>query len=300
MQLMPENLPKMSIPSIPKKQRPMIVRIGVGLAGGAFFLALVFAQRSGLVFALAVAIFSILGASELYRAVQRQNGEPTEFIGYIACVVFQFAAWKNAGRVFEAYMPAVFVVLLIAALLAELVKKRSHPLLNVGATLLGAVWVGWMLSYLTLIRCTNLPGITPRVPNTTPGEWLVVFVVGATWLSDTGALFTGRVFGRHKLAPNISPSKTWEGSIGGLVVSVAWGLIFGHWIHFDAFHAVTLALLCGVFGQVGDLCESALKRDLGLKDFGVFFPGHGGVLDRVDSLLFAAPLAYYYLIFILK
>ena len=300
MQTTPEKLQKMSFPPIGKKPRPMVIRIGVGIAGGLFFLTLVFVQKSGLPFALAVAIFSILGASELYRAVQRQDGEPTEAIGYIACVVFQFAAWKNAGTVFQAYVPAVFVILLIAALLAELVKKRSHPLVNVGATLLGAVWVGWMLSYLTLIRSTSLPGITPPIAGTTTPEWLVVFVVGATWWSDTGALFTGSIFGKHKLAPNISPSKTWEGSFGGLVVSAIWGLAFGHWIHLDPGHAVVLALLCGVFGQVGDLCESALKRDLGLKDFGVIFPGHGGVLDRVDSLLFAAPLAYYYLIFILK
>lgn len=290
---------KMTLPE-GKKPRPMAVRIGVGLAGSVFFLTLVFVQRSGLPFALAVALFSILGVSELYRAVQRQNGEPTEFIGYIACVVFQFAAWKNAGTVFQAYVPAIFVVLLIAALLSELVKKRPHPLLNVGATLLGAVWVGWMLSYLTLIRSTSLPGISPPIPGTTTPEWLVVFVSGATWLADTGALFTGRFFGRNKLAPRISPSKTWEGSVGGLIVSAAFGCSLGHWIHLDFGHSLALSLLCGVFGQVGDLCESALKRDLGVKDFGVIFPGHGGVLDRVDSLLFAAPLAYYYLIFVLK
>jgi phosphatidate cytidylyltransferase len=299
MQTVPEKMVNLSA-TAPKKPKPMLIRIGVGILGSIFFLTLVFAQASGLPFALAVAIFSILGVSELYRAVQRQNGEPTEFLGYIACVVFQFAAWKNAGKVFQSYVPAIFILLLIAALLAELVKKRSRPLVNVGATLLGAVWVGWMLSYLTLIRSTSLPGITPPIKGTTTPEWLVVFVTGATWLSDTGALFTGKYFGRHKLAPRISPAKTWEGSIGGLIVSALFGVGLGHWIHLDAGHAITLSVLCGVFGQVGDLCESAVKRDLGVKDFGVIFPGHGGVLDRVDSLLFAAPLAYYYLIFILK
>ena len=300
MQTLTENPQKMSLPPTGKKPRPLAIKIAVGIAGGLFFLTLVFVQRSGLPFALAVAIFSILGASELYRAVQNQNGEPTEIIGYIACVLFQFAAWKNAGKEFQAYMPAMFIILLIAALLAELVKKRSKPLVNVGATLLGAVWVGWMLSYLTLIRSTSLPGITPPIAGTSTPEWLVVFVVGATWWSDTGALFAGKFFGRHKMAPNISPAKTWEGSFGGLVFSAIWGVAFGHWIHLDPGHAIILSLLCGVFGQLGDLCESALKRDLGLKDLGVVFPGHGGVLDRVDSLLFAAPLAYYYLIFILK
>jgi phosphatidate cytidylyltransferase len=288
--------PSVARPS--KKRRSITVKIGVGLLGAVFYLTVVFVQPNGLPFALAVAIFSVLGASELYRAVQKQNGEPTEALGYIACVLFQFAAWTHGGTGFASYLPAVLILLMLATLLAELVKQRLHPLVNVGTTLLGAVYVGWLISYLTLLRSTNLAVLTPPIPGTTTAEWLVVFVTGVTWLSDTGALFTGMLIGRRKLAPMISPAKTWEGFIGGLVLSVAFGIGLAGWVHFDIHHAVVLALLCGVFGQVGDLCESALKRDLGVKDFGGWIPGHGGVLDRVDSLLFAAPLAYYYLVFV--
>ncbi|MGO8671317.1 MAG: phosphatidate cytidylyltransferase [Capsulimonadaceae bacterium] len=280
----------------------MVIRIGVGLLGAALYLTAVFIQVNGWPFALGVAVFAILGASELYHAVQRQQGEPTEFIGYIACIVFQYGAWTHRGARFGTFLPAVLILLLIAALLSELVKRRPHPLVNVGATLLGAVYVGWMCSYLTLLRSTSLPVgvLAPPIAGTTTAEWLVVFVTGATWLSDAGALFAGRLLGRRKLAPAISPSKTWEGSIGGIAVSVLFGLALGHWVHLPLVHSLTLALICCIAGQVGDLCESALKRDLGLKDFGDWIPGHGGVLDRIDSLLFSAPLAYYYVVYFLR
>ena len=117
--------------------------------------------------------------------------------------------------------------------------------------------------------------------------------------ADTGALFVGRSLGRHKMAPSISPGKTWEGSIGGLAFSVIGGGLFGFWLHLPLVHTFILAFLCGASGQIGDLCESALKRDLGIKDIGAVMPGHGGILDRIDSMLFSAPLAYYYFMFFL-
>lgn len=297
-----QTAPTEVMPAAPmKRNRSLLIRIGSGIVGSVFYLTMVFAMKNGLPFAVCVAAFSFLGAQELYRAVQKQQGEPTEFLGYIACFVFQFAAWTHNGAWFTSYLPAVMIVLLIATLLSELIKRRLRPIVNVGTTLLGAMYAGWMFSYLTLLRCSpHLPVVTAPIPGTTPAEWLIVFVTGATWLSDAGALFTGILLGRNKLAPAISPAKTWEGSIGGLLHSLVFGVVLAHWIHMPWQHAVVLALICGVFGQIGDLAESALKRDLGVKDFGHWIPGHGGVLDRVDSLLFAAPMAYYYIIYFLK
>ena len=101
------------------------------------------------------------------------------------------------------------------------------------------------------------------------------------------------------MAPMVSPAKTWEGGLGGLVIALLGGLVFGKMLHLPLGHAAMLAVLCGLVGQIGDLSESALKRDLGVKDTGAVIPGHGGVLDRIDSLLFSAPIAYYYILFFL-
>jgi len=192
----------------------------------------------------------------------------------------------------------VLLLLVLAALLAELLKPRQKPILNVGCMLLGAIYVGWLSSFVTLLCNTKISGLA--VPGyTTLAEWLVFFVAATTWCSDAGALFVGSALGRHKLAPTISPAKTLEGAVGGLVCATAVGLVIGHVIHLPIVHAIVLATICAVSGLLGDLFESAFKRDLQMKDFGKVLPGHGGVLDRIDSILVSAPLAYYYMMFVL-
>ena len=283
---------------------PMVLRVGSGLIGAALYIAIVFVNTyHGLPFAFGVALFSVLGASELYRAVRsRHDGEPTDILGFLGCIAFQIAAWTHSGERFKPYLPGLLMLLVISALIAELVKRRPKPITNVSTTLLGAVYAGWLFSYLTLLRGTpdSSPVLVPPLHGTTVGEWLVIYVSTSTWLSDVGALFIGRKFGRHPMAPEISPKKTWEGSIGGLLASLLLGGAFGVFLHIPPLHAFILSLLCGMVGQVGDLSESALKRDLGLRDFGDLLPGHGGILDRIDSLLFAAPMAYYYIAFFLS
>ena len=123
----------------------------------------------------------------------------------------------------------------------------------------------------------------------------MLFVAVCVWATDTFAYFVGRGCGKHKLSPILSPAKTVEGAIGGLLGAVGVGIIFGLWIHLPIFRAVGVGLIAGIVGQIGDLFESALKRELGIKDFGSVMPGHGGALDRFDSLLFVAPFAYLFL-----
>lgn len=286
----------------------MLIRIGVGVLMAALYISLVFAAN-GLPFALFIALLSVIGAKEFYNAVKKQGGEPTEAIGLLACLAFQIAAWTHYGQRFAPYLPALLLVLVIGTLLAELGKRRPKPIVTIGTTLIGAVYAGWLLSYLTLLHGmqpgmirlngANVALLVPPFPNTTPGEWLVIFVSACTWMGDTGALFVGKALGRHKLAPSVSPGKTWEGSVGGVLTSLLTGAGLGLWLHLPLIHALGLAAMCAVFGQIGDLCESALKRDLNIKDFGSVLPGHGGILDRIDSLLFSAPLAYYYVLFFL-
>jgi phosphatidate cytidylyltransferase len=126
------------------------------------------------------------------------------------------------------------------------------------------------------------------------GTYLLLVAVVGPWISDSGAYFAGRFFGRHLLFPNLSPKKTYEGAFGGLSVTMATVGYFAHeFLGLSTIEAIFLGLAISVFSQAGDLFESTLKRLLDLKDLGSVLPGHGGVLDRIDSLLFTAPAVYY-------
>ena len=287
-----------TLPGATKAKRPVHLTVLFGLIGGATFSAVNFGFGNPLAFAVAVGVISVLGAQELYRGVRRQDGDPNDVLGFIACIIFQYAAWARGGERFVSYLPAVLILLLLTALLAELLKRKPKPIINVGSTLLGAVYVGWLSSYFTLLRSSTVTGL--HVPGgTTTAEWLTFFVAATTWFSDAGGLFVGRALGRRKLAPEISPAKTIEGAIGGLLCSMAMGAVLGSFLRLPLLHALVMASICAVAGLLGDLAESAFKREVNVKDFGAVLPGHGGVLDRIDSLLFSAPLAYYYVAFVL-
>lgn len=150
--------------------------------------------------------------------------------------------------------------------------------------LLGLLYVGFPLS--TVVSTRALPG----------GEWLVLFLAVVTWASDTGAYYVGTLWGKHPLLPSISPKKTVEGVLGGLALAVGVALLAQQW--FTSQLSLTDSLILGVLltgmGLVGDLFESVIKRRTGVKDSGGILPGHGGMLDRLDSLLFTAPTFYYY------
>jgi phosphatidate cytidylyltransferase len=178
------------------------------------------------------------------------------------------------------------VVALVAALASRLVSPRDLKtgLVDSAAVLLGVIYVGATLGHLLLLRA--LPD----------GVLLIFFLFLVTWAGDTGAYCIGLGLGRRKLAPVISPNKTVEGLIGGLALSVIAAVVARAWflVSWTLTESVTAALLVGVAGVVGDLVESALKRSAGVKDSGWLIPAHGGMLDRLDSLLFAAPALYYY------
>lgn len=147
------------------------------------------------------------------------------------------------------------------------------------------VYVGWLAAHFVLLR---------EAPD---GRDWVLLVVLTVWITDTGAYFVGMPLGRHKMAPQVSPGKTWEGAAGGQIaglIAVA-GLTQALDLDIDAIHVVALGLLVPAVAQAGDLAESAIKRGLGVKDSSGLVPGHGGLLDRLDSLLFAAPAVYWYL-----
>ncbi len=161
-----------------------------------------------------------------------------------------------------------------------------------GRLLWGVLYIGLLYPYVYLVGGTS-SHLTASLPS--GGDWLL-FLFGVLWVGDTAAMGFGRLLGRHKLAPAVSPNKTVEGFIGGVVGALAVGVLMYFWKFqsFDWYHILALSAGCSVFGQLGDLVESMWKRSVGIKDSSPIIPGHGGVLDRFDSLLFAAPFMFFY------
>jgi phosphatidate cytidylyltransferase len=147
--------------------------------------------------------------------------------------------------------------------------------------------VAFPLSFAVSLH--GLPKVGPR---------LLLFALAITWAADTTAYFVGRSLGKHPLAPHISPKKTWEGSIGGLIGSLLVAYAFHYWLPIPIPHLLAMATLGNIAGQMGDLLESACKRSAGVKDSGALLPGHGGILDRIDALILCIPVIWYYLILV--
>jgi phosphatidate cytidylyltransferase len=182
-------------------------------------------------------------------------------------------------------LPVFALALAVVAVLTAPVWRGAPDVERAATTLLAVMYVGWLLGFGILLHHTS-----PL------GDELVLFVVGVTWIGETAAYLVGSMIGRHALAPTISPRKTVEGALAQVVASVAAGAALGAWLlpACGAPLALGAGALLGVIGQLGDLAESAIKRSAGIKDTGGLIPGHGGVLDRIDSLLFNLPAFYYF------
>lgn len=176
---------------------------------------------------------------------------------------------------------SIVILLIVVYLLMVVAKKNKITFENIGFFIVGVLYIGFGFSYMIATR------------NLDNGFILILFIIFTTWASDSGAYFSGKYFGKRKLWPAISPKKTIEGSIGGLLFSIIIGLIFNYFFNINNYLTVILiSSLISVVGQLGDLVESALKRSKNVKDSGSLLPGHGGILDRFDSLIFIFLVLY--------
>ena len=217
------------------------------------------------------------------------------FVSTIIGIGFIFLYITNA---YFHYTDFEFLTLLVPIFftLSELTKNKPNALANIGVGILGVMYIG--------LFSTSLIGIRELYPESIVygrGGALVVGLLVTIWLCDSAAYFIGSAYGKHKLFPRVSPKKSWEGAIAGFVFSILSMIVLKEfYIEFLSLtNAIIIGALIGSVGQVGDLIESLFKRDSGVKDSSSLIPGHGGVFDRFDSLLFTAPFVYLYLVYFL-
>lgn len=296
-------------------------------------LIILLALTGGYPFFLFVALVSAIALYEYYALARAKGVWPQAWLGITFGVlinaVFLHARLQYgllaflSDRGIAAPLPSMAQLFLILFLLfvplvflVELFRNRPGAMVNASTTIGGVAYVALFLGSLIGIRELFIPAdfpvyqhfnvLGPSVPPDVEtriymwGGLTIVTILAAIWLCDTAAYFAGRAFGKHKLFPRVSPNKTWEGAIAGflaaVVVFVAGRALVLPYLSLGS--AVTCGVIVGLFGQLGDLAESLLKRDAGVKDSSALIPGHGGVLDRFDSLMFVAPLLFFYLDFV--
>lgn len=185
------------------------------------------------------------------------------------------------------YVASALTLCTFAAFMWVLFRGRQPYIANVATTILGFVYCGYFPLQLQLLRDSSSVEFHD-------GLGFVVMMFTAILLTDVGCYYAGTKFGKHKLAPVVSPNKTIEGSVGGMLCAIAGAMIVGYVIGVEWYMSVIIGFICTVFAQIGDLCESLIKRDAGVKDSGNSLPGHGGFLDRTDSFIFTIPVMYYF------
>ncbi|MBQ8887302.1 MAG: phosphatidate cytidylyltransferase [Candidatus Gastranaerophilales bacterium] len=241
-------------------------------------------------FLLALLLVFIILASKEYADILRNKGF-LPFFKVILIVSVTMVLLSASG--YDNLIPLALVVGTIGSFLAVLFRGRQPYIANVATTILGFL-IAWMPCHVCLIRNmgaeVSLLGFTFK-----QGLYFLVFIFFVILLTDIGAYYFGVRYGKHKLSPVISPKKSVEGAVAGGLCAIIVGLIIGKLIGISLYHSFVLALITTVMAQLGDLSESLIKRDAGVKDSGNSLPGHGGFLDRADSYLFSVPVAYFYI-----
>lgn len=268
------------------KKKAVLVRLLTAAVVLPLVLLLVWMPGLEWGFTLFVTTLAAVGLYEFYALVRFAGHSPETIGGIVAGTVVTLSGhfgslWLTTGLLYAA-------TFLVSALH---ILRGQRSVAGLAASAFGVFYVGWFGAHLVLLR---------QVPQL--GSGLVTALLVSVVLTDSAAYFVGSQFGRHKMAPAISPNKSWEGSIGGIVftlLGMAILCVLQYEFNWEAFPPLGLhwyllmGLALSVAAQVGDFAESALKRDAGVKDSGVLFPGHGGVLDRCDGFLYASPCLYY-------
>ncbi len=308
----------------------LTVRVLVALVGIPIIVAVSYVGSYA--FFSFVVLISSLALWEFYTLVEKKGAQPFKWMGLVfgfflnASFLYDRLRYTivslSLDREMQIRFPSQFVLLLtvvalfvFVTLMIELIRKKNSAIFNISTTIIGVLYVSLFLSMLIAIRelfdwgfpyhkfslsrsLSHNIGI-PRESIGLSHQWggyTVIAIFVCIWICDTAAQLLGMKFGKHKLTVRISPNKSWEGAVAGFFAAIitaiaAKFLVLNYLSLFDSF---IIGIIVGVFGQIGDLVESLLKRDAGVKDSSAIIPGHGGMLDRFDSLIFVSPLLYLY------
>ena len=265
-------------------------RVATGFIAG--FSCLFCILMGGIPLYLLILAFVVISGREYAQILHHKGFHPS--FGVIATAGMTFATLIFLHK-FD-LLPLFVCVAIIASFLTVLFKGRQPYIANVATTVLGFMYTGWLIGHVLLIRQIGSESIGLFKINTNIGLSLLVFSFLAIIATDVFAYYAGMKFGKTKLAPTISPKKTVEGAIGGALASVAICLFGVFYTNLTIIQCIIAGILLTVFAQLGDLSESLIKRDAGVKDSSDILPGHGGFLDRTDGYIFALPVIYYYFI----
>lgn len=292
-------------------KRIIVGAVGIPIAVGIIYLG-------GYLFLGVIIVVSTLAMHEFYKLAEKKGTFPAKWISIIFGAVFLFVTYEilakaETGSVYNTVLiyPALMIIYVLVILICQLFRrKKSQPLLSVSVAIMGLMYISVSFMFLIGVRYfghslelfagneINSAKQWTSVINDKWSAWLLISVFATVWICDTAAYFIGKMLGKHKLMEKVSPKKTWEGAIAGFVfaiisfVACSYLLIHG----LPLVHAIVAGVIVGTIGQIGDLAESQLKRDSAVKDSSNLLPGHGGALDRFDSILFVMPVVYIYML----
>ena len=295
-----------------RKLKELITRIIVAAIG--IPLAILLFHTGGYVFFTVIAIISSLGLLEFYNLAHKNNFYPRKTEGVISGILllslFFFLKFSNTFF----WLFALLVIFIIIIMIVEMFTNKPNSMGNIASTIMGILYVSLAFASILGIRqffeiqsiitqiqnpftASTGKAIVPPMNSSACG-WLVLSVFVSVWICDSSAYFVGKSIGKHKLFPRVSPKKSWEGAVGGFFGAII-GFYFATFFlipELPALFPIVGGIIVGTVGQIGDLAESLLKREAGVKDSSSLIPGHGGILDRFDSVIFAMPVFFVFLV----
>ena len=286
-----KNQPQAKAKSFLGKLPPSVARILTAAVLLPILIASILIDQLQIIFCVLAAAAIVLGEIEFWLLARKKQVRADATAGLLSglalLTIFYFT---SPGKPLDVPMiQLVLLLLIVGSLTAAVVRGAPYDrmILSVGVTVLSVMYVALLGGHLIAIRVGFAPALSRHLLS-----FFFLVIMG----SDVAAYYGGRMFGRNKLAPNISPGKTWEGAVAGMLASLLLAVASHYWffLNLPIKFALPLAAVMNVMGVLGDLTESALKRSAGMKDTAQFLPGHGGILDRIDSLLFNAPVLYYF------
>jgi len=240
-------------------------------------------------------IISLIGLNEFFALMIKNGFNPKKSITTIIGAVIYFIISLYSFDQYSFKFLLFIFPLLVLLVVIEIFRKNETPISNIAFSIMGILYVVIPFAILNFFAYESTYSEVINIEDGQHNYWLLLGFFMLQWSNDTGAYLIGSSLGKHKMTPEISPNKTWEGAIGGFVMSLLVAFVISYFTYSSLLHWLAISTIVVIFGTIGDLTESRIKRTCGVKDSGRIMPGHGGILDRFDGVLFSAPFVLAYL-----